>query len=127
MSCSILNSFNYKKLISSIKITCMKNSINIGKLGEEKAVKFLQEKGYKIIKRNIRFKKIEIDILAEYSDLIIVCEVKWRSNTDFFQISKNQINNIKNYIETFLNNKKVRFDVIIINKNIIEHIEGCIL
>ena len=37
----------------------------IGNLGEEKATLFLQEIGYKILERNWRFSKAEIDIIAK--------------------------------------------------------------
>jgi len=56
---------------------------DLGKLAEDLAVQFLQENGYKILVRNFRYQKAEIDIIAEKDNLIIVTEVKARS-TDFF-------------------------------------------
>ena len=36
----------------------------LGEKGEELAVEFLQKKGYKILERNWRFKKAEVDIIT---------------------------------------------------------------
>jgi len=55
---------------------------NIGKNGEEIAVKFLKEKGYQILDRNYRFQipgdlqRGEIDIVAKKGDTICFVEVK---------------------------------------------------
>jgi putative endonuclease len=55
---------------------------NIGKTGEEIAVKFLKEKGYQILDRNYRFQipgdlqRGEIDIVAKKGDTISFVEVK---------------------------------------------------
>ncbi len=37
----------------------------VGKIGEELAVKFLKKKGYRILERNYRRKWCEVDIIAE--------------------------------------------------------------
>jgi len=47
-----------------------------GNLGEEAAAKYLREKGYKILERNLRLFCGEIDILAEYRRTIVLVEVK---------------------------------------------------
>ena len=57
------------------------NSKEVGKLGEDIAVKYLQEKGYQILDRNFKrkispFLKSEIDIVARKKDLICFVEVK---------------------------------------------------
>jgi len=51
----------------------------VGKRGEQIAIDYLIEKGYKIIERNWYFKKKEIDIIAEKDDFLIIIEVKSRS------------------------------------------------
>lgn len=53
---------------------------DIGNQGEDLAVKFLVEKGYKIIKRNWHFGKLEIDIIAMDKDTLVFVEVKTRSS-----------------------------------------------
>jgi putative endonuclease len=55
---------------------------DIGNLGEDYAVEYLQKKAYKILKRNWRFGKLEIDIIALDGDTLVFVEVKTRS-TDY--------------------------------------------
>ncbi len=52
---------------------------NIGRLGEEIAVKYLLSQGYKILETNWYFKHKEIDILALDEEVLVVVEVKARS------------------------------------------------
>ena len=48
----------------------------LGKTGEETAIRFLQEKGYRIRHRNWRSGKKELDIVAEHKgELIVRCAV----------------------------------------------------
>jgi len=54
-----------------------------GTWGEEKAAKFLQDKGYKIIGMNYKNRFGEIDIIAERKKLIIFVEVKTRRDDNF--------------------------------------------
>lgn len=51
-----------------------------GKQAENKAVDYLKEKGYQILKRNYRFLKAEIDIIAKdvAKNEIVIVEVKAR-------------------------------------------------
>lgn len=54
-----------------------KTVLDLGIRGEELAVKFLkQSKGYKVIKRNWRYKNEEIDIIAEDGEVLVFLEVK---------------------------------------------------
>ena len=48
----------------------------LGKTGEQIAVDFLIKKGYEIKERNWRFKKAEIDIIAQKDNFLIAVEVK---------------------------------------------------
>ncbi len=52
---------------------------NLGQAGEEEAVKYLEERGYKILMRNWKAGKHEIDIIAETNEFIVFVEVKTRS------------------------------------------------
>lgn len=62
-------------------------SQNIGKIGEEKASKFLEKKGYKIIDRNFKKRYEEIDIIAidssEKTSILVFIEVKTRTSSKF--------------------------------------------
>ncbi|MEM0542252.1 YraN family protein [Flavobacterium sp. j3] len=55
----------------------------LGKLGEEMAVQFLQKNGYDILETNWVFQKAEIDIIAQKGTVLAIIEVKTRSTVDF--------------------------------------------
>ncbi|GEJ45028.1 YraN family protein [Chryseobacterium sp. ON_d1] len=108
---------------------------DFGKIAENLAADHLKKYGYKILVRNFRFQKAEIDIIAEKDDLIIIVEVKARS-TDAFMlpheaVTKTKIKSIvsaaNHYLEEFNRDNEVRFDIISVlpdkNKNLaIDHI-----
>jgi len=109
----------------------------LGKEAENLAADYLIKNGYKILVRNFRFKKNEVDIIAEKDNQIIVVEVKARS-TDFFilpqeAVTKGKIKSIvsaaNHFMEEFNKNQEVRFDIISVlpdeKRNLqIEHIEN---
>ena len=108
---------------------------DLGKKAEELAAEFLLKNGYKILARNFRFQKAEIDIISEKDDFIIVCEVKARS-TDVFNLPQESVNKKKikllvsaadYYLKEFNITKEVRFDIISVLPDekgnlVIEHI-----
>lgn len=53
----------------------------LGKTGEDAAVAYLERNGYTINHRNWRKNRLELDIVAVKDGLLIVVEVKTRSNT----------------------------------------------
>ncbi len=55
----------------------------LGIIGEITAREYLKEKGYKILAYNWRFAKDELDVIAEYDNLLIVVEVKTRSSWQY--------------------------------------------
>lgn len=67
---------------------------DFGKQAEDLTVEYLQKKGYKILVRNFRFQKAEIDIIAEKDNLIIIAEVKARS-TDAFILPQEAVTKTK--------------------------------
>ena len=97
----------------------MKNKIT-GSQGEGIASKFLTDLGFKILERNYRYKRAEIDIIAGNSELMIFIEVKTRTNLMFGNpetfVNENQIRNIVEAAEHYLyeNDWKgnIRFDII---------------
>ncbi len=54
-----------------------------GKMGEQEASDYLEKQGYKIICKNFRCMKGEIDIIAHDKTNIIFVEVKTRANMKF--------------------------------------------
>ncbi len=108
----------------------------LGKLGEELSVAFLQKKGYKILETNWVFQKAEIDIIAQIENVLVIVEVKTRSSKDFglpqdfVKPSKIQLL-VKATNEYVISNDldlEIRFDIIAISKNgkefDIEHLEN---
>ena len=98
----------------------------LGKLGEELAVDFLEKNGYTILETNWFFNKAEIDIIAQKENILAVVEVKTRSSIDFglpqefvkpkkIQLLVKAINEyvIQNDLEV-----EVRFDIVAIHKEI---------
>lgn len=55
----------------------------LGDFGEGLAEDFLRQKGYKILQRNFRVPKGEIDIIAEKDEKTIFIEVKTRQSNTF--------------------------------------------
>lgn len=103
----------------------MNKKILLGKQGEEMAVKFLLEKGYQILAQNYRYKKGEIDIIAQQDKTLIFVEVKTRTNADF-GLPEEAVNEKKaalilktaeNYIYEINWMTHIRFDIIAILKN----------
>lgn len=98
-----------------------KYNLDLGKSGENKAVKFLKDKGYEILLRNYRTKIGEIDLIAKDRNIVCFIEVKTRSDNKFGlpvesitstkqrQIIKTATVYLK---ENNLLEKRVRFDVV---------------
>ncbi len=56
--------------------------LHFGKAGEKAAVKFLKQRGYRIIEKNYRNKAGEIDIIAEHDQVLVFVEVKSRADAE---------------------------------------------
>ena len=101
------------------------NTKTIGNEGENRAVAFLESKGFEIIERNWRTKGGEIDIIAFKSDILVFIEVKTLPNgtMDMIQRELNYQKRqriIKTSKRFLLNHRQysnsyVRFDVIVID------------
>lgn len=93
---------------------------DFGKAAEEMAVKYLSEKGHAIIERNYRFHKAELDIISEIGDLLVITEVKARSDAHFMEpyeavnIKKKRLllQAANHYVTEKELEKEVRFDII---------------
>ncbi|WP_340075908.1 YraN family protein [Leptobacterium sp. I13] len=106
-----------------------------GKKAEQIACDYLLKKGYRILERNYRFEKAEVDLIAQTNNILSVIEVKARSTTDFGNpqdfITKKKIQLLVKAIDHYVIENdlevEVRFDVIAIVKNgtnfMIEHLE----
>ena len=92
----------------------------LGIQGEDLAVTYLLSQGYKILERNWRFAKAEVDIIAAKEDVLAAVEVKTRS-TDAFGapqefIGRKKIRLLRKAMNAYVNLKgldlEVRFDFI---------------
>lgn len=96
----------------------------IGNLGEDLAVSYLEKNKFTILERNYRYKRCEIDIIAEKDNCIYFIEVKIRKNNSFGYpedfVSESQKNRIKlaaeNYIYNNNWNGKILFNIISIEE-----------
>jgi len=61
----------------------VRSPIELGRTGEELALKYLQRKKYRILSQRFRFMRGEIDIIAEKDNTLVFIEVKTRRNTKF--------------------------------------------
>jgi len=102
----------------------MAESHDLGQKGEVLAADHLTKAGFKILFRNWKWGKHEIDIIAENKDFIIFAEVKTRS--DDYQMhpvtavtkekQKSIIFAADGYIKRYKIDKESRFDVITVIK-----------
>ena len=108
----------------------------LGKKGEKLAIEFLIENDYKILEKNYRYLKAEVDIIARKKDVLVVVEVKTRSS-DYFGnpqdfITQKKIKLLISAIDYYIVQRdldvEVRFDIIAIihqkDKTKIEHLEN---
>ena len=102
----------------------MKNRRTIGNEWEKYSVFFLETKGYNIVERNYYTNYGEIDLIAEYENIIIFVEVKFRSSKKFgtgaeavnFKKQEKIRNSALMYLdEKNIKDKDIRFDIVEIN------------
>ena len=95
----------------------------LGKKGEDLALRYLKKNGYRIFERNCVCKLGEVDIIAKEKDTLAFIEVKTRTSTAFGppQLAVNaakqmQLSKVAQYFlkEKCLEDVKARFDVVAI-------------
>jgi len=93
----------------------------LGKKGEDLALRYLKKNGYRIFERNYVCKLGEVDIIAREKDTLAFIEVKTRTSTAFGppQLAVNaakqmQLSKVAQYFlkEKCLEDVKARFDVV---------------
>ncbi len=97
----------------------MNDRQTIGKLGENRALEFLEQQGFHLVTRNYRHGRGEIDLVLSKEDLLVFVEVKTRTSRRFGfpeeHLSWQQISKIQATAEAFLVahrwTKNIRFDV----------------
>ena len=104
----------------------------LGFWGESKAANYLKRNGYKILERNFRCPFGEVDIIAEMVDVTAFVEVKTRTNDNYGQpneaVGRDRQTRYKNCARFYFSGREidctVRFDIIEVTKNGINHIEN---
>jgi putative endonuclease len=111
------------------------NNTELGLFGEALAERFLLNKGFKILEKNIRFKKWEADIIAIDDQKIVVVEVKTRQTAEIGEpwraVTRSKQRQIIKVADHYIQERGIdletRFDIISIVHNShrtnIEHIE----
>ena len=111
---------NYRKNTEIMGKGLLPNHYERGMEGEAQAVAFLKEHGYAILCRNYRYQRAEVDILAKRGDLLVVVEVKTRTDR-FYEalsdtVSKTKIARLVRAADHFVREQglevEVRFDII---------------
>jgi putative endonuclease len=91
-----------------------------GRAGEAIAVRMLQDKGYRILKRNFSNRFGEIDIIAQDRDTLVFVEVKAKTGIEYGSpedmISPGKLHRIRNMAMLYMNGQSVpcRIDVVAI-------------
>ena len=111
-----------------------KSSHDRGKQGERFAREFLEKKGWRVIEENYRYRRNEVDLIAQYGSLLVFVEVKLRRNAAFGYpetfVDEGQAQRIATAAEHYLHRTdwegNIRFDIVAITlqPNLrIEHFE----
>jgi putative endonuclease len=58
-------------------------SVSIGQYGEERAALYLEEQGVRILARNYRTRRGELDLIAQDGEIICFVEVRFRAESSF--------------------------------------------
>src|ERR1700679_2883861 len=98
----------------------MSKHSKIGIKGEQIAAKFLLNKGYIILHHNWRSGKKEIDLIAHKDDVLVVVEIKTRTNFDFGfpeeAVNRKKQSFLKSAAAVFIDNNPqyaiIRFDIV---------------
>ncbi|MBN1299604.1 MAG: YraN family protein [Melioribacteraceae bacterium] len=85
---------------------------NTGNEGENIAADLLKKKNYKIIKRNYRSGKGEVDIIAQDGDTLVFVEVKSRRNLEYgmpvYAVTKAKQMQLKKIAEAFISENNIK-------------------
>lgn len=105
----------------------------LGRSGENKAVRYLKCKGFKILERNYISTVGEIDVIAKYKNFYVFIEVKTRMSSKYgspaeavtpFKQNKYRIMAAQYLSVKDLSDVPMRFDVIEILDGAVNHIEN---
>ncbi len=102
-------------------------------IGEEHAARYLASRGYRVLERNYRTSRGEVDIVAEHGDTLVFVEVKARSSDEFGEpreaVTTWKQRRIARAAATYLSTKErreraMRFDVVEVSLTPQGRVEG---
>jgi len=105
-----------------------------GVLGEQKALAFLEGKGYILLAQNYRYKKGEIDLVVQKDNWVVFVEVRFRASSEFgypeqtISTAKKKLllQTAEQYTHETNWQGNIRFDVVAILSDSLEHFEDAI-
>ncbi len=116
----------FLKGLKKFKVRPLTSRHRLGQWGETLAAQYLEERGFKVLVRNWRYKKDEIDIICLKDNVLVFVEVRTRQKANFLEIyrsidskkkkalkraSKNYLNRLTNF------SKSYRFDIVLIEQS----------
>ncbi len=107
---------------NSAKWYSMATHNDLGKQGEEKAMELLLSKGHRLLERNYRFGRDEVDLITKHGKDIVFVEVKTRSGISFGHpeefVDQKKRKAMKRVAEEYMYRNKlesaIRFDIVAI-------------
>lgn len=98
----------------------MATTTETGARGEDRAAAFLKNKGYRILHRNYRLGRSEVDLVAIHGEFLVIVEVKTRTGQFYEGLSQaiprtkmNRLVRVADYLAQSLGwQGEVRFDVV---------------
>jgi putative endonuclease len=91
----------------------------LGRRGEALAASYLEARGFRVLARNVRQGRLELDIIAQRGTLVVFCEVRARTSDRFIgpahSIDHEKIRKLRQAAASWLRESKlgrvqVRFD-----------------
>jgi putative endonuclease len=105
----------------------------LGKQGEERAAAYLASRGYEILERNWRCGHLELDLICRREDFLVMVEVKTRRTKEEYPdelLNRKKRKNLLTAANAYAKGKgiqtEIRFDLILITGEEIEHIQEAI-
>ncbi len=97
-------------------------NLDLGRRGEERALRWLKSQGYRIVARNWRWRGGEVDLIARDGDYLVFIEVKTRTDEGFGRPEEaltpakreRLIRAARHYVATYRPELELRFDVVAI-------------
>lgn len=107
----------------------------LGTWGEKQAVGYLRANGYKVLEQNYRYRRSEIDLIADLNGMLVFIEVKTRTGAQYGYpeefVANEQLEMIYKAARFYAGSKGyagiLRFDIIAIVKDVsidLQHFEG---